>query len=117
VRREDIVNEARAVAKLCDGTSKFVVNVAQHGWLPHNTSYYYIDMEYCPETLESRVLQEQHHLIYFADGRIEVLLSQLKSIIEIAFDVGMGLAYIHTCGTVHRDLKPRNSRRQTKLNG
>ena len=80
-----------------------------------NTSYYYIDMEYCPETLESRILQEQYHLIHSAGGRIEILLSQFRSIINIAFDIGMGLAYIHIRGTVHRDLKPRNSRRQIEI--
>jgi serine/threonine protein kinase len=51
---EDIENEARAVATLCSGgASKYVVEVLRHGWLTN--IYYFIDMEYCPETLEDRL--------------------------------------------------------------
>jgi hypothetical protein len=37
------------------GSGKCVVEVTGHGWLPHHSSYYYIDMEYCLETLEDRI--------------------------------------------------------------
>jgi serine/threonine protein kinase len=32
-----------------------VVKVLRHGWLPNDTIRYYIDMEYCRETLEHRI--------------------------------------------------------------
>jgi len=57
VTREDIDNEARAVSELCaPGKAKNVVEVMRHGWLPHHSSYYYIDMEYCSETLEEWII-------------------------------------------------------------
>jgi serine/threonine protein kinase len=51
----DIENEARAVSQLCQGQCKYVVRVLEHGWLGPDHSYYFIDMEYCPETLEDRI--------------------------------------------------------------
>lgn len=37
------------------GRSLTVVEVLKHGWLPRHPSLYYIDMEYCLETLQSRI--------------------------------------------------------------
>ena len=52
----DIENEAKAVAILCSRReSKYVVQVLQHGWLTVANIYYFIDMKYCPETLEDRL--------------------------------------------------------------
>jgi serine/threonine protein kinase len=56
----DIENEAKAVAALCSRQeSKYVVHVIEHGWLTKTNLFYFIDMEYCPETLEDRILQWQ----------------------------------------------------------
>jgi serine/threonine protein kinase len=53
---DDIENEANAVAILCSRReSKYVVEVLQHGWLTNANIHYFIDMEYCPETLEDRL--------------------------------------------------------------
>ena len=53
---DDIENEAKAVGILCSRReSKYVVEVLQHGWLANANIYYFIDMEYCPETLEDRL--------------------------------------------------------------
>src|SRR6266496_79659 len=44
------------LSELCSpGRSRMVVEVTRYGWLPRHPSLYYIDMEYCPETLESRI--------------------------------------------------------------
>jgi hypothetical protein len=51
---EDVENEAWAISALCDGKCKYVVEVFRHGWLVH-MSLYFIDMEYCDETLEKRI--------------------------------------------------------------
>ena len=51
VMEEDIENEVRAISELCrPGQSNTVVEVIKHGWLP-KTDFYFIDMEYCPDTL------------------------------------------------------------------
>src|SRR5437667_3367776 len=56
VTREDIECEARVISELCQtGKCKNVVGVIKHGWLTRNSSYYYIDMEYCLETLEAHI--------------------------------------------------------------
>lgn len=55
---EDIDNEARTLSNLCVGRrSQGVVEVIRHGWFSEGPSYYYIDMEYCPETLDNRILE------------------------------------------------------------
>jgi serine/threonine protein kinase len=56
VTTEDVEREAGIVSELCKpGQTVTAVEVIDHGWLPRNPSYYYIDMEYCPETLERRI--------------------------------------------------------------
>jgi serine/threonine protein kinase len=54
---EDVEREAGLLSELGgSGESATIVEVYQHGWLPHsNQSVYYIDMEYCPETLHQRI--------------------------------------------------------------
>ena len=50
---QDIENEANAVSVLCTGTRcKYVVEVLRHGWLTGDHTYYFIDMEYCIQTLD-----------------------------------------------------------------
>jgi serine/threonine protein kinase len=56
VTEDDIENEAKAVSALCTGgRCKYIVEVLKHGWLVRDQSYYFIDMEYCEETLEDRI--------------------------------------------------------------
>ena len=53
VTEQDIENEANAISVLCTGAQcKFVVEVLQHGWVTGDHSSYFIDMEYCIQTLE-----------------------------------------------------------------
>jgi serine/threonine protein kinase len=57
VTQEDIENEVRAISELCrPGQSNTVVEVITHGWLPR-TDFYFIDMEYCPDTLYDWILR------------------------------------------------------------
>ena len=57
VTQEDIENEVRAISELCrPGQSNTVVEVVKHGWLPR-TDFYFIDMEYCPDTLYDWILR------------------------------------------------------------
>ena len=62
VHREDIEKEANIVSQLCTaGRCKNVVEVIRHGWLSTHSSYYYIDMEYCFETLNDRIQNYRIH--------------------------------------------------------
>jgi hypothetical protein len=48
-----IENEARAISKLCAPGAVGVVEVLRHGWSAKDmSSWYYIDMEFCAQTLE-----------------------------------------------------------------
>ena len=56
ITHEDAESEGRTLSEVCrPGRSLTVVEVIKHGWLPRHPSLYYIDMEYCPETLENRI--------------------------------------------------------------
>src|SRR5438477_5267223 len=71
VRKEDIADEARVISELCQpGRSKTVVEVMRHDWLPRNPSYYYIDMEYCPETLKNWIRRWHGNDMRQFDSRI-----------------------------------------------
>lgn len=123
---DDIENEAKAVAALCSGReSKYVVDVIEHGWLTKANMYYFIDMEYCPETLEDRILQWKHQSapvaatqtfasnpdIQVGIAKNEELPEQTSEpILDIFLDITKGLRYIHGKGFVHRDLEPKNGK-------
>jgi serine/threonine protein kinase len=138
---DDIENEANAVAALCSGRkSKYVVEVIKHGWLTMANVYYFIDMEYCPETLEDRLngwkqssdrdstTQKQDNtrrnhiqqtaqvevvsdVVSKADVGQDVRLDiDWDPVLAIFLDITKGLSYIHNKGFVHRDLKPKNGK-------
>jgi len=129
------------------------VEVYAHGWLEKTQSLYFIDMEYCSETLKARIGSgvpkfAKHNDAYVKrvsapptesleqkangisrssncakedldtsipipktreDGSA-VLDFDFESVVEIVEDIVSGLIYLHEHKTVHRDLKPGNSR-------
>lgn len=112
--RNDIEREATAIARLCrPGESVRVVLVLQHGWLPHNPSCYYIDMDYCPQTLEQYIKSRNGSPLACAGnttkGEILIWRELLAFNFNLAFELALGLHYIHKNGITHRDLNPRNS--------
>jgi len=57
ITRRDIENEVETISKLChhSRSCKNVVEMLDHGWLDITQTFYFIDMEYCSETLEDRI--------------------------------------------------------------
>jgi serine/threonine protein kinase len=107
ITRDEIENEATAITALCQGSCDTIVTVLRHGWLPRNPSYYFIDMEYCGETLESKIPKVWRDLRH-TETRPVLKDFDWVAVTAVGFDIAAGLEYIHKHGMVHRDLKPRN---------
>jgi serine/threonine protein kinase len=109
------MNEARAIQKVCGTSHPHIVQVIQHGWL-ENYPYYFLDMPLC-------ALSVQDYLDRRWDERFEPLLKRVRVFgessevahmrlsWELMQQIITGLNYVHSCGVVHRDLKPRNGER------
>jgi len=91
VTGEAVVNEQRAVWKLCRESNKHLVAVLGVGIID---SHYFIDMELCDRNLEE----------YIQTSDVEI-----NGVWGIMRDITDGVAFIHSHKEVHRDLKPRNS--------
>ena len=89
------MKEIRVVQTLCNGENINIVRVTKYGAI--QSSFYFIDMELCDKNLETYI-KESHWL-------------PMHEVWDIMKDVANGLAYIHLRSQVHRDLKPRNSKR------
>jgi len=109
----DVINEIRAVTKLCQRGNINVVNVISHGPLKHSP-FYAIDMEFCNLTLAEymtgkRDLVEQGlrlHLVGY--DKLEGSVRRWSGICNIMLNIADGLEFIHGYREVHRDLKPSN---------
>ena len=115
-RPEDVENEARVISELDTSGCLYVVQVLQHGWLKgvQGPPFYFIDIEFCPETLEAHIRSTKLCTCLSPSlstpFRLEDCrcLSHWESITTILLDIVSGLIYIHEKGIVHRDLKPLN---------
>src|SRR5271154_4018963 len=111
VTTDDVEAEARVIELCRPGLSDAVVEVIRHGWLPRQGSMYYIDMEYCPETLESRIHDTRHEGT--VQGAIDFLSPPTTSVpavddtnspssefdcqpvLDIIHEINCGLMYLH----------------------
>jgi serine/threonine protein kinase len=104
----EILNEVRAIEKLSkSGSHKHIVTVLNHGWLP-NASYYSFDMEFCDFDLEYYLLG---HTISRPSDQLRpnpYAPYQPLQTAQILEQITNAIAFIHSKGEVHRDLKPRN---------
>ena len=111
---EDVCNEFRALRKLYASGSnphKNLVAVLEHGLLEPNC--YFIDMELCECDLDIYIHQRVHlHPYRERDivGNDATFVEELRERLAIAQQITEGVEFIHSCGEVHRDLKPKNGR-------
>lgn len=107
ISNDDIMNEVRAVNKLCKSNHPNIIQVIQHGQLKRNTAFYFIDMELCDFNLETYAHGDdagplESWKIIQSQGRVEVVtLHIMEQILD-------GLIFVHSQNEVHRDLTPQN---------
>jgi serine/threonine protein kinase len=115
----DLLNELRAVGKLCNKYHKNIVEVLAHGKL-QTAPLYAIDMELCHMSLEKFIKgdfdgiqtpQKSGIPSIYQRGSLgcSEMIKKWRDIIGIMTDILRGLKFIHAYGEVHRDLKPANS--------
>jgi len=109
VSEAEIENEIEVMEKFRTSTHEHIIEILRHGDI--GTKHYFIDMEYCDIDLDQYirgVIQIDSLMGYqkaITDGYLSfyicAILQQLIS----------GLVFIHRKHrTVHRDLKPKNSK-------
>jgi len=109
VSEEDILNEARAINKLCQGSHENIVTVFNHGRFNATFPLYFIDMELCDINLEEYLLGTKSGIRGLVDrgtackeGRHQFL------ILAIMQQLISGLSFIHSHDEVHRDMVLQN---------
>ena len=91
--------------------TKILFQYSDMGESPSVGTYYFFDMECCDVNLEDYIQRKWSaemvtKMPYFTnDIPSRMRMTQIWDVME---DVTSGLAFIHSQGEVHRDLKPRN---------
>jgi serine/threonine protein kinase len=113
----DLLNEIRAIEKLCNKYNRNIVELFRHGSL-QNSLFYAIDMELCDVNLQTYIQTDfdpsQPNIEPVSIYKLEYLdrsqrITKWRGIVSIMLDVLYRLKFIHACDEVHRDLKPTNS--------
>src|SRR5579859_5659317 len=104
-------NEIDSVVRLCMTNSHTnVISVLRHGRL-QNTSHYYIDMELCQYSLRQYYQDSMWNFNELADpdpNQPVERAPRMKAAWRIMKQIAEGVAFIHSKGYTHRDLKPVN---------
>jgi serine/threonine protein kinase len=111
---EDVLNEARAINILyAKSRPENLVAVIAHGWIPE-IPIYFIDMELCEGNLDDFIQSPQSFSLFLSGNprllNINFVTYQPCHTWDIMEQIAAGVAFIHKCNEVHRDLKPQNGR-------
>jgi serine/threonine protein kinase len=114
--RDEIESEGRAIIQLYShGLSDNLIQVLSQGWIDEQAGVYRIDMELCACNLEQYIVREALGITFeiretarpggFAEIGAQDGVWRDWDILE---QISEAVEFIHSCGLVHRDLKPRN---------
>ena len=105
-----IANEARAITKLCGNSHVNIIHVFDHGYL--NSASYFIDMEFCELDLDEYIRGRKTSIYGLLDWSKAINRGHaIFLIVAIMQQLLSGLIYIHDHLEVHRDLDPKNGKR------
>lgn len=106
---EEILNEARAIDKLCQSSHCNIVTVLSHGRFSATSPLYFIDMELCNLNLEEYLQGRKSGIKGLIDWETADKEGQRQFLIlAIMQQLISGLAFIHGYDEVHRDMAPQN---------
>lgn len=111
----DLLNEIRALDKLCKANDPNIVKVLKHGCFSRLRYYYCIDMELCDLSLEQYIDDNSQSMISIDSKSYERAPLMISHVWGIMKDTASGLDFIHSQKEVHRDLKPSNGMGHTKF--
>jgi serine/threonine protein kinase len=98
---ESVRKELQATEFLARGKNPHLVEILGCGQFhPPFPRDFYIDMELCGDSLEQYLNK--------LDGPAHLQFRQID-IWRVMHQITSGVEYIHSCNTVHRDVKPANS--------
>ena len=110
-RTEAIQSEVRALQKLCNGASRYVIKLFDSGEFRFS-EYYFIDMELCDLSLQAYLYPSSPAAVsdlgfppFIKDLQLD---SIVVHILDIMWQITAGLMFIHDQAEAHRDLKPSN---------
>lgn len=113
-RERESKNEARVVEKLqATGGHNNIISVLSHGELDRH--HYFFDMELCIMNLDHFLCGDIQSILgwdRFLDSPLANCDLASLTFWGITKQIASGLAFLHSHGELHRDLKPKNGKPQ-----
>lgn len=107
ITEDNILKEARQIDKIRRIGHKQIVHIIDHGRLPRDPSFYFLDMEVY---LNSHIQSGKTALIRDArqSGKELSIVNRFKTTLRVASHIADGLSFLHRLDEIHWDLKPTN---------
>src|SRR5579859_1133426 len=105
---KEIADDSRIMADLSKSKSaKDIIDIMRYGRLSTNASYYFVDMEYCDESLETHIRGLNGPALVWVpddDTSPRVSWDEVAPVMEICVAMAGGLAFLHRHHVIHGNL-------------